>query len=360
MSSLPLHSKIRRVFQKIFNRFISLFYKSKFQNTKIDKNEIHSILIIRINYRIGNTLFITPLVSALQKEMPDAKIDILVGASFTKVLFDGFINVKSVYDFPRKLLKNPFFLIKYIKQLRSKRYDLVVAPNSGSSSDKLATLLAKGKYKLGVCKYDTWNPVNRCTPDTTLFRHEALKPLALMDIFQTNTKYEQTLTISLQENEKKNAKDILTNLLSKYGFHGNNIAIALFRGARFEKKIDSQWWLDFVKNMRSINNNLVFIDILSPDIKEPLEPDIITFNEKNLRKLGAFLSTLNAFICGDTGPMHLASASKVCTIALFKHTSPDMYGTLGKCDKSYNITQLSTKELAKNINEHIINQAKMM
>lgn len=358
MSSVPLHSKIRKVLQRMLNRFISFFYKTKYQNTQIDKNEIRSILIIRINYRIGNTLFLTPLVSALQKEMPDANIDILIGAGFTKVLFEGFSNVQNIYDFPRKLLKNPLFLIKYIKQLRSQKYDLIVTPNSGSSSDKLATLLARGKYKLGVCKYGEWSPVNRCTPDTTIFKHEALKPLALMDIFETHQTYDKSLTISLKEDEKQRAQDTLTKLIKTHGYNDKNILIALFRGARFEKKIDKQWWLDFVIQMKKINSDVIFIDILSPDIKEPLQNDIITFSEKNLRKLGAFLSNLNAFVCADTGPMHLASASGVCTIALFKHTSLDMYGTLGKCDKSYNITELSIKELASNINQHIKNQTR--
>ncbi len=357
MSSFPLHSKIRRILQRLFNNFIGLFYKTKFKKEFINKNEISSILVIRINYRIGNTLFITPLIRALQKEIPTVKIDILLGAGFTKTLFDGFTNVDTVYDFPRKLLKNPLFLLKYIKQLRTKKYDLIINPNAGSSSDKLATLLAKGRYKLGVCKYDTWSAVNRCVEDDIQTKHEALKPLALMSIFSTDTVYDKTLSISLQKDEKKRAKEVLNHLLQKYNKIDYSTVIALFRDARFEKKIKKEWWIKLIDEIKMINSHVIFIDILSPDVKEPLTKDIIIFHEKNLRKLGAFCSQLDAFICGDTGPMHLACASGVSTIALFKHTNSSLYGTLGKHDKSYNIKDTSIKDLAQNIDKHIKNQA---
>jgi heptosyltransferase III len=354
---VPLHSRLRKVMQRIFYQGVDFFFHIKASREPIDPTQIRSILVVRINYRIGNTLFLTPLIQALEKEMPAAKIDILIGAAFTKPLLSGFENVRTVYDFPRKLLKNPFFLIRYIRQLRSCRYDLVLNPNSGSGSDRLATFLARGRYKLGACKEEGWMPVNRCVDEDDTLVHEALKPLSLLQIFNMDIPRNMHLSISLHPAEREAAKKVLEGLLQERHLASKSFVVALFRDARFSKKIEKKWWSALIKEMQNIDANVLFIDILSPDVAEPLNKDVLFFRERNLRKLGAFLSNLDAFICGDTGPMHLASASGAATIALFKETSPSLYGTLGVKDVSYNIKEIELYELAQNIYRHIQNQA---
>ena len=78
-----------------------------------------------------------------------------------------------------------------------------------------------------------------------------------------------------------------------------------------------------------------------------------TISEKNLRVLAAKIGNLKAFICGDTGPMHLASATLTPTVALFKTTSPALYGTLGGNDLSLVMKEKSVKDIAKEIIEHL-------
>lgn len=77
------------------------------------------------------------------------------------------------------------------------------------------------------------------------------------------------------------------------------------------------------------------------------------YAQKDLRKLAAFMANLDAFICGDTGPMHLASASGVPTIALFKTTTPTLYGTLKESDLSLEMGDKSVERIAREIGEHI-------
>ncbi len=108
-----------------------------------------------------------------------------------------------------------------------------------------------------------------------------------------------------------------------------------------------------IDELKKLNDTLEFIDILDPNNKTPLNSDIKTISEKNLRELAKKISTLKAFICADTGPMHLASATKTPTIALFKATSPTLYGTLGKNDLSLVTKDLKTKEIAKKIYHHL-------
>jgi len=353
---LPLHSQIRKKIKNGLNALLATFFPTKAKHDLIPINEIKRILVIRINYRIGNILFTTPLLRALEQRFPTAKMDILVGAAYTIPLLKGFSTVEHVFDFPRKLLKNPLKAFRYIQQLRANHYDLVINLNSGSASDRGAAFLALGTYKLGFDAQGNWTPSTHLTSVPLGNVHEALKPLYLMQAFGDKpTDYPQKMDIALSHDEQLKGLNELKKHLADQGYswqEGVDV-IGLFRDARFEKKIDDSWWREWYTQMKQLNPHAIFIDILSPDIKEKLENELYTLHESNLRSLGAMLSQMTLFVCGDTGPMHLASASLVPTIALFKATTPTLYGTLGEQDLSLTIGDLTASEIAKIISEHL-------
>lgn len=353
---LPLHSRFRQKIKNWLNAILLFLFPLNVSYDPIPTDKIDNILIIRINYRIGNILFTTPLLRALEQRFPHAKIDILIGAAYPAPLLKGFNTVDSVLNFPRKILKNPYILYQYIQQLRSKEYDLVINLNANSASDRGITFLVKGTYKLGFNTLRNWTPLTHVVRTPKVRVHEALKPLYLMSAFgNKSTDFPQKMDISLSKKEQSTGMDELQKRLADQGYiwrEGVKI-IGLFRDARFEKKIDNAWWQEWYIQMKQRNPDAVFIDILSPDVKEKLNDDLYTLHESNLRILGSILSQMNLFICGDTGPMHLASASMVPTIALFKTTAPDLYGTLGEHDLSLEIASNSPGEIAQTITEHL-------
>ncbi len=343
---VPYHSKLRRSFKNFFDKILR-FFSPKASTEAIDKEQIKKIFIVRINYRIGNMLFVTPLVEQLQKECPNATIDILLGAPFTKPLFSGFKNVENVFDFPRTLLRHPMEAWRYIVKLRKTRYDVVFNLNGGSASDRIATLLARAKYKVAFCNDGGFTPANRCVRRRdTYIVHEALKPLELMKIFEVAPDYSLKLSIAFGKEEKKEGERELYSLI---GRHDDAKVVGIFRNARYEKKLSDDFWSDLIDALKRKNKKIIFIDILSPDIPEKLREDMFEYSQKDLRKLAAFMANLDAFICGDTGPMHLASASGVPTIALFKTTAPDLYGTLKERDLSIVLKDLCVDEVAEKI-----------
>jgi len=350
--AIPLHVRLRRQLKLIVGRYLR-FFSPKPSCEVIDSKSVKNIIVIRINYRIGNMLFTTPLIQQLQASFPDAKIDVLIGASFTKTLFSGFQNVENIYDFPRALLKHPIELFSYVKQLRGKKYDVVFNLNGDSSSDRLATLLAKADYKIAFCNDTTFTPVNRCVKrEDVAIRHEALKPLELMKIFDIAPDYHLKLSIALSEKELQWGREELLQLVDKK----DKRAFAIFRNARFDKIIDDAYWKELVQAIKKIDKNILFVDILSPDVPLKLSDEVVEYSQKDLRKLASFMANLDAFICGDTGPMHLASASGVATFALFKTTTPTLYGTLKESDKSLEMGEKSAQEVAIEILEHLNNK----
>lgn len=352
---LPLHSRIRQKIKNALNALLVLFFPSHAKHETIPTESIRRILVIRINYRIGNILFTTPLLRALEHRFPGAKIDVLIGAKYPSSLLKSSA-VENVFDLPRRLLKNPFHLYRYIQQLRATEYDLVLNLNSGSASDRGAAFLARGIYKLGFDVPGNWTPLTHVVNPPSGSIHEALKPLLLMQAFGNSANdFPQKMDIALSQEEKNQGLEELKKRLSFQGYTwgSKEKIIGIFRDARFEKKIENSWWKEWYQHMKQLNPNAVFVDILSPDVKEKLEDDFYTLLESNLRLLGSILSQMDAFICGDTGPMHLASASGVPTLALFKASAPTLYGTLGLNDRSLTLQGFTPEMIATQITRHL-------
>jgi ADP-heptose:LPS heptosyltransferase len=346
---IPTHVKFRQKTKRFFDDFLRKLSNPK-SNITIAKNEVERILVVRINYRIGNMLFTTPMIQQLQREFPKAKIDIIVGAPFTKVLFSGFANVENIYDFSRELLKHPLRMFRYIRELRQNNYDVVININGGSTSDRIATALAKSKYKVAFCSEHNYTPANLCVERKDMhINHEALIPLELMKIFGVQPDYTIKMNIALSDEELREGREALREIIGE----NKGRVIGIFRNARHDKLIEDAWWQKFVQELRTYDENLIFVDILSPDIPYKLDASMYEYSEKNLRKLAAFMANLDAFICGDTGPMHLASASGVATIALFKVTLPLLYGTLKENDLSLVMKDKNISDVAREVYEHM-------
>ena len=350
--SIPFHSKIRKKLRSLLNITLSKLSNQKNNTKLIDPSQIKRVLIIRVNYRIGNIIFMTPLIRALEKKLPNAKIDMLVGAPFTMPIIKEMPNIENVYAMPRELTKNPIKLFKEIKKINKNNYDLLINPVAGSVSSNIATLLIKADLKLGFYSPDTWLPINRSVTYPKDISHEALKPLALMDIFTGEKKeYARYLDIALSEKERDEGKQLLQNVLN---LKASSLIVGIFRDARGEKKIENGWWIEFLKQMKEIDKNIIYIDILPPNEKKALMDDLPSISSSNLRDLAKIFSALDVFICGDTGPMHLASASLTPIVAFFNATNPSLYGPLGTHDKTIQIGDKDIKSIAKQTYIHII------
>jgi ADP-heptose:LPS heptosyltransferase len=347
---IPTHVKFRQKTKRFFDDFLRKLSNPS-STTKIPKEEVKRILVVRINYRIGNMLFTTPMIRQLEREFPDAKIDIIVGAPFTKILFSGFKNVVNIYDFSRDLLKHPLKMFSYIRQLRKNEYDVVININGGSTSDRIATMLAKAKYKVAFCSEHNYTPANVCVKREDMhINHEALIPLELMKVFDIAPDYNLKMGIELSKEELREGAAALKSVV---GERAGKRVIGIFRNARHDKLIEDSWWQEFVTQLQERDKEILFVDILSPDIPKKLREDIFEYSQKDLRKLAAFMANLDAFVCGDTGPMHLASASGVPTIAMFKITLPLLYGTLKESDLSLLMGERDVNAIADEVYAHI-------
>ncbi|MDH4943447.1 glycosyltransferase family 9 protein [Sulfurimonas sp. C5] len=351
---IPLHLKIRRNFNSLFNSLLAKIFPPKAQTELLDIKNIKTIALIRPNYRIGNIIFLTPLINEIHEQNPDIKIDLFIGSQSVGKVVQPMPNVDQIIDISRKLLINPIKLFHFIKNARAKKYDLCINISSRSLSSQIVTLFINSKYTLSFEDEKSWVPITHKVPHRWLFSHASLQPLEILDGFGiSNYKHPLELDIKLTQEEIKTGEQTLQTLLQNNNVTDTQKIIAIFRNARFDKKIEDIWWEHLIAQMKQLKSNITVIDILSPDIPTKLNDDVIEYSNKNLRELGAFFRACNAYISADTGPLHLAAASQATSIGLFNHTIIAAYGTLGEHNLNIDINDFSLEEIAQQIIKHI-------
>jgi len=344
---IPLHTKLRRTFRTYIYKVISFVIKADEIKDILDKNQIKSIVIVRPNYRIGNIIFLTPLINEIQKAMPEAKIDLVVGMKLAGDILKELPNVDKVINIPRELLVHPLELVAFIKSARTKEYDLAINISSGSLSSQIVTMLVNAKYKASFKSEQNVTKLTHAVTKEGIYRHSGHQTLELLKLFDIPLPSKETLLdIKLTSKELDTAKKELDTLLNDASIDKPSKVIALFRNARFDKKIPDEWWNEWFVELKKRDKNIVVVDILSPDILTKLNDEVLEYSNKNLRALGAFFRVCDMYVSADTGPLHLASASNAKVLALFNKTNAQVYGTLGKESKTVDINGLSPKEVA--------------
>jgi len=345
---IPLHVQLRRQSNNLLNKLLSSFTQHKSDTPFIDKEHVKTILIIRPNYRIGNLIFLTPLLNTLHKEIPHAKIDIIVGMKLAGDILNELPNVDKVIAIPRELLKQPLQMYKFIKETREKKYDVALNIMAASTSSQLVTSLINAEYKASYYNEKSWGRLTHTTPFTHLYKHIGLESLELVRLFNIEPPMQNLkFDIRLKEVETTEAKKDLAELLKKNSIPKEQKIIALFRNARFDKRITDEWWQEWFEALDVKRNNITVIDILSPDIPKKLNAQVLEYSNKKLRLLGAFFHECDLFVSADTGPMHLAVASGAKVLALFKKTHIIAYSALGEGNQTIDINGLSAEDVAR-------------
>lgn len=353
--NIPLHLKIRRKFNSLFNSFLAKIFSQKAQTELLDINKIETIALIRPNYRIGNIIFLTPLINEIAQHNPNIKIDLFIGSKSVGKVVEPMPNVDQIIDISRKLLIHPLELFKFIKNARTKKYDLCINIASRSLSSQIVTLFINSQYTLSFEDEKSWVPLTHKVPHRWYFSHASLQPLEILDGFGISSyKHPLELDIKLTSDEIAQGEATLEKLLPN---HKDKRVIAIFRNARFDKKIEDSWWEELINRLHALQEKLVFIDILSPDIPKKLNDQVLEYSDKNLRVLGAFFRACDAYISADTGPLHLAGASGATSIGLFNHTIIAAYGTLGEHNLNIDINEFSLDEIAQQIIQHITQES---
>ena len=307
-----------------------MFKKEK--KIRLQGNE--RILIVRTD-RIGDLILSTPVAEVLKQKFPQAQIDFLVASYTTPILKNNPFITETILD-DNKKVQGFFKLRKIIKQ---KKYHMAVVLHP---TLKLAWLLKSAGvgYRIGTGYrgYSFLFNQKIYQHRKTVEKHESeynLDMLAPVGI--ENQKILPKLYLS--ETEKIEA----SNYLKKLGIIEDNCFVIIHPGSggnclnwapeKFgelaEKLITSY-------SVKVLVTGQPEEEILAEKMKSRMKRSFIDLMGKtDLRLLSAIIEKSDLLISNSTGPMHIAAALGVPTVAIFCPiftASPKRWGPYGERD----------------------------
>lgn len=321
----------------------------------LDAVQIRRVIVCRRNTRMGNMLFLTPLLRALHTALPRAEIDLLIGSVDYSPLFERQAGVRRVWVMPEKGVFWPLHMLRLLFRLRRQKYDLSVEPTLNSFSNRLSARLCGARRSLGFQASNQWLQLTHPVMPDPAVRHEALMSLQLVSAAMPYAPPQpQRLQLELSTQERAAGASALASLLANHPGHGP--IVGFFTEATGAKRLPRTWWLEWMTAMRQSGQILRLLQILPPEDASPLDPALPTLCETNLRRLAASLAALDLFVSCDTGPMHLASAAGTPTLGLFHASKSYRYRPLGARSLALDIDASAPRETAQAVLRQLKNR----
>ena len=292
------------------------------------------ILIVKLS-AIGDVIHTLPALAALHQQFPESNITWVVEEKAYDVIKDHPYLKRVVVSKRKGWLKNvkkpslwyPTLkeIIKFIKELRSQNYDLVI-DFQGLLKSALLILLSKGKRKVGYDKTREMSFLflNEKIPACPQDQHAVEKNINLTRYLGAEID-EVRFIISIGEEDKRK----IEYLLSENKLSTSKLLIIMSTQASWMTKI---WDPSKVAKLsdrliEKYDAQLVFTG--GKDDYSSIEKILSLMNHRvvnasgktSLKELAYLLSISDLMITMDSGPMHIASAMGTPTVALFGPTA---------------------------------------
>ncbi|OGF47674.1 MAG: hypothetical protein A2452_03325 [Candidatus Firestonebacteria bacterium RIFOXYC2_FULL_39_67] len=302
--------------------FLFLFLNGK--PGVFSKEEIKKILLIRLD-RVGDLILTTPALKAIRDSYPAAKIDILV-RRYTKELLFGNKNIDAVIEYESFSSRQECEMF-----LRKNNYDAALVFHPGYQFNRLA-YMSGAKWRAGYSGSGGSFFLNLILKDDrdVRIRHEvisALEVAAKIGVMQ-----EQSLPeVKVSPENKVVAQDFLkkNKIKGKFAVVHPGSRQEYIRWSKEEYSKVAKWLID-TRKMKVVltagKDEYGYVLETAFMVKE----GAVIADGLTLGVLTALISLSEVFVGNSTGPMHIAAALKVPTVAIFGNAHPlDSYKVWG-------------------------------
>jgi ADP-heptose:LPS heptosyltransferase len=279
-------------------------------------------ILMIIIARIGDTLFVTPVIHALKKKFPNACIDVMAHTKRISVLENN-------HDINMLICNNLCGRLRLLPK-RNSQYDMVFV--YGDDVKLLRYGKKIGKYVIGFKHDDPAidNVMDMPVPRPSKPMHAVDERLLLVNAIGV-TGTEKKLAYRVSNSEKSWAESFVKH----NGLLGNDVIIG-FQVAGFPTKAYRDWPVkNFISLGKHVLNDFNAKILLfgsknenkkAKQIQKALgNRAMVVAGKTTLRQAAALINCLDAFVTTDTGPMHIAFALEVPTVALFHCMHPSKY-----------------------------------
>ncbi len=309
------------------------------------KQELNRILILQTAFA-GDVILTLPLAQVLSRQYPKALIDMIV-IPRTAELLANHIAINEAVIFDKKGEDSGISgLIRQIKKIRDRNYDIAFVPHRSMRSAVIVKL-AGIKHRVGFDK-SAWcflyNKVIHYDPSS----HEIGRNLSLLRPFGIDhiEKELPQLFPSFHDRIKVGL------FLSDYGIQHVNSIIGVAPGTVWKTK---QWLKErFIELIAHLTSKGFHIILIGGDVDTELCKQINnSIPSKHVYSAAGKLTLLQSaelirrcklLISNDSAPMHLAVAMQTPVVAIFGATVPEFgFAPYGKDDVVVEVKDLSCR-----------------
>ncbi len=277
---------------------------------------IQRILLVRSLFRMGDAILATPALLLIRKNFPQAKID-FVGPRIAKALFQN-LPMDHHYEVFQGFPKVCWSYLRLVKQIRAAKYDLALDV-SGSSTALGAFIIgfSAARLRAGLRgKWDRWFNLRLARPAsknqyTNMPELVAALGLGSEPIFPK-------LVMSAREMALGRTRIETLSAPAESKIVGVFVGGRKSRGKRWEKEN----FLELVA--RLLADGVRPIIFVGPEERELLSyftavliSRVAVVCEPDVRAFAGMVANCDLFIACDSGPVHLACALGIRTVAIF-------------------------------------------
>jgi lipopolysaccharide heptosyltransferase II len=312
--------------------------KLLFKRTEeIIPEKIKEILVIRTAY-IGDVIMTLPILKPLKELYKDARITFLTSSKAAEVLennpyIDEILTYDAFWFYPKAIGKAVKEYLDFLKAFRNKHYDLVMEARADIRDILLLAYLSKSAYRVSYNVGGGGYLLTHVVPFEKI-KHRVEYHLDIVRFLGCEVNRIEW-GLYLTSEEKNYAK---TKLLEK-GIEETDFVVGIHPGGRlglkcwpFQRFAEVADWIPAKSGVKVV--------FTGSEEERGLIEKIITMMDHtainlaggiDLQLLASLIERFNLFICNDSAPLHIASAMKTPTVAIFgpsksRETGP--YGTL--------------------------------
>ncbi|MBT6715540.1 MAG: lipopolysaccharide heptosyltransferase II, partial [Elusimicrobiaceae bacterium] len=314
----------------------------KYTQKKTSGKKISKIAILQTAF-LGDTVLTAPLIKETAKIFPQAKISVITRPE-TKEIFKPLQEVSEIIIYDKHKLSKIKGLLEIAKKIEKKKFNIIIVPHRSFTSALIA-YLSKTKVRVGFSSSAGKFLYTKTAPFSWMM-HDFERNLSLLktladenqNIIEKDpsiypTKKAQTISSKFKILEEQEGKKLVA-------IHPGSVWLTKrWFPERFAKVIEE---LETNLNAKTVLIGGKSDSALAKKISDLSNVKPIDLTGKtSLSDLMNIMPKFDLFITNDSGPMHIACAYKVPTIAIFGPTTKE----LGFFPYSKNSSVLEVKDL---------------
>jgi heptosyltransferase II len=285
-----------------------------------------NVLVLQTGF-LGDTVLTLPLLSEIKRRFPSIRLTVLCSPSGRELLEDYPGVDALIVDDKRGADKGFVGLWRKAAVLRERAFTMALTPHKSFRS-ALLLYLAGIPYRVGFRQSKGWFLFNRRV-DRRSERHDVERNLSILEAFELGVE-ECRRALDLPVNPVRQYS--VNRILSSWGVNLEKMIVGVNPGSVWPTK---RWATEGFAQLIQLVKNKYDCEVLLFGAAEDAavvskihdmsgRSAINLAGKISLQELPAALNVCRVLVTNDSGPMHIAVARKVPTVAIFCATTSDL------------------------------------